>query len=415
MQRRPEFSTETDLRHDEESAPRPSSVPGLTILSHPDFGRIGERCALPALTVGGTVRLSRQEPLFHEPGRGLERPLGHRGLSRQPVLLRGLSHGGVRLEAGSSRTPLLLGGDGRPLEGRETLGSPALARGVILRLGRHVLLLLHTLDCVGAHLPKGDLIGESPEILELRANILKVADLETPVLIRGETGSGKELTARALHDASGRARGPFVAVNMAAMPQELAAAELFGSTRGAFTGADRHRDGLFVQADGGTLFLDEIGEATRAVQAMLLRTLETGEVRPVGGDRGRQVSVRIVSATDARLEKEIAESRFRAPLLHRLAGYELHTPPLRSRREDLGRLLKHFLHQELASMGEAWRVENAGPREPWMSAEIIARLIGYDWPGNVRQLRNVIRQIVITSRGEEKARVPESVAALLAG
>ncbi|MEO1368161.1 MAG: sigma 54-interacting transcriptional regulator [Acidobacteriota bacterium] len=415
MQKRAEFSTETDLRSGLGGAPAPSSyVPGLTLLAHPDLDRVGERAALPTLAAGGTVRLSRREPLFHEPGRGHERPLDHRGLSRRPVLLHGRDDGGVELELGSSRTPVLLGGGGRRLEGRKVFGATDLDRGVILRLGRQVLLLLHRLDCVDTLLPRGELIGESPEMLRLRANISKVADLETPVLIRGETGSGKELTARALHDASRRRRGPFVAVNMAALPPGLAAAELFGAARGAFTGADRRRDGLFARADGGTLFLDEIGEATLAVQAMLLRVLETGEVRPVGEDRGRQVSVRIVSATDARLEEDIAESRFRAPLLHRLAGYELELPPLRSRREDVGRLLRHFLRQELAAVGEEWRVGEAGAREPWMSAEIVARLASFDWPGNVRQLRNVIRQIVISSRGDSVAHLPASIATLLA-
>jgi two-component system nitrogen regulation response regulator GlnG len=234
------------------------------------------------------------------------------------------------------------------------------------------------------------------------------------VLVLGETGSGKELAARAIHQASQRRGEPFVAVNMATLPATLAAAELFGAVRGAYTGADRRRQGLFAQAHGGTLFLDEIGETPPEVQALLLRAVETHEIRPVGSEAVQKVDVRLISATDADLEAGIAAERFRAPLLYRLGGFELHLPPLRARRDDIARLLRHFLRRELAAVGEQRRLETAPGETPWLSAELVARLVAYDWPGNVRQLRNVTRQLVINSRGEERARLPEPVEMLLA-
>ncbi|MEE8524296.1 MAG: sigma 54-interacting transcriptional regulator, partial [Thermoanaerobaculia bacterium] len=211
----------------------------------------------------------------------------------------------------------------------------------------------------------------------------------------------------------GRRDKPFVAVNMAALSPALAAAELFGVVRGAYTGADRRRQGLFARAHGGTLFLDEIGETPPEVQTLLLRAIETGEIRPVGSEETRQVDVRLISATDVDLEAAIAAERFRAPLLHRIAGFDLRLPPLRGRRDDFGRLFLHFLCQELEAVGEGHRLEGSAS-VPWLPAEIVARLASYDWPGNVRQLLNVTRQIVITSRGEEQARLPETVEMLLA-
>jgi two-component system nitrogen regulation response regulator GlnG len=158
------------------------------------------------------------------------------------------------------------------------------------------------------------------------------APLAVPVLLQGETGTGKELAARSIHDQSTRAQGPFLAVNLGALPAPLAAAELFGARKGAYTGAVQDLPGWFGRADGGTLFLDEVGEAPLEVQVMLLRALETGEIVPVGSQTPRRVDVRVVSATDADLEAAVGRGAFRAPLLHRLAGYSIRLPPLRHRR-----------------------------------------------------------------------------------
>jgi len=407
-------STETDLGVVPWASRRASLVPGLSVLYHPDLERIGERAVFLDLVEGGEVLVSRREPLLGPPGGGDRRPLEHASISRQPISLR-REAGDAALHLDVSGTRTRVEADGEPVGDVCTLSAAALERGVVLRLGPHVVVLLHLLDPLSLpDLPHYGLIGESPEIVRLRLEIRKLGDLKVPVLLRGETGSGKELAARAIHDAGGRRDKSFVAVNMAALPPTLAAAELFGAVRGAYTGAERHRRGLFAQADGGTLFLDEIGETPPEVQALLLRALETGEISPLGSDEVRRVDVRLISATDADLEAGVAAENFRAPLLHRLSGFELRLPPLRGRRDDFGRLFKHFLCQELAAVGEAFRLEGSPPL-PWLPAEMVARLAAYDWPGNVRQLLNVIRQIVISSRGEEQARLPEAVEMLLAG
>jgi len=180
----------------------------------------------------------------------------------------------------------------------------------------------------------------------------------------------------------------------------LAASELFGVVRGAYTGADRRKEGFFRSAEGGTLFLDEIGEAPPEVQVLLLRALENHEIQPVGSVETRKVDVRVIAATDADLESASAEGGFRRSLLHRLAGYEIRVPPLRERRDDVARLLLHFLRREL-DPGELAPSEEGSP---WPPAEVVARLVGYDWPGNVRQLRNVARRLAVarrTGRAEE--------------
>jgi two-component system nitrogen regulation response regulator GlnG len=235
----------------------------------------------------------------------------------------------------------------------------------------------------------------------VREDVRRVADLEVPVLLRGETGTGKELVARAVHDASPRRAAPFVAVNLGAIPASLSASQLFGAVKGAFTGSVASQEGFFRRAHGGTLFLDEIGEAPPEVQVLLLRALETGEIYPVGSATPLRVDARIVAATDADLEARVRSGDFRSPLLHRLAGFEIRLPPLRERRDDIGRLLIHFLRHELARLGEEARLDPAAPSfDPrWLPPSVAARLARYGWPGNVRQLRNVARQLVIGSRG----------------
>jgi two-component system nitrogen regulation response regulator GlnG len=189
-------------------------------------------------------------------------------------------------------------------------------------------------------------------------------------------------------------------VNLGAIPRDLAAAELFGAQKGAYTGATHEREGYFRAANGGTLFLDEVGEASAEVQVMLLRVLETGKLYPVGSSSPVAVDVRLIAATDANLEERIRQGAFKAPLLHRLAGYEIKIPPLRERREDIGALFYSFAKQELESIGEAARLSPTDPYvEPWLPPVLAARLIQHAWPGNVRQLRNVTRQLVIGSRG----------------
>ncbi|MEM9594023.1 MAG: sigma-54 dependent transcriptional regulator [Acidobacteriota bacterium] len=286
-----------------------------------------------------------------------------------------------------------------------------LEKGVILLLGGRVVLLLHLLDPVPPEAtPAFGLIGESQALWRLRRDIVQTADLDTPILLRGESGTGKELVARAIHGAGHRRRKPCIALNMAAVPPNLAAAELFGATRGAYTGASQRRAGHFARAHGGTLFLDEIGETPPEVQVLLLRALESGDIQPVGSEATERVDVRVISATDADLESAIDAERFRAPLLHRLSGYVIRLPALRDRREDIGRLFVFFLRRELEAVGA---LDRSRPRSrPWIPAALVARLAAWHWPGNVRQLANVVRQLVIANRGSDPASRFDEVEAL---
>jgi two-component system nitrogen regulation response regulator GlnG len=379
-------------------------VPGLTVLFHPDVERIGERAPLSALLAGGEEGLSRSDPTFFQPGLGKHRgqPLGDPYLSRRPVrLVPGPERGSIRLLCGETGTRVAIGGgSGEPVAAVHDIPAADVDRGVVLLLANRVVLLLSRLESAAglADLPSYGMVGESAPMMRLRQEIRRVADLDVAVLLRGETGTGKELVARALHDAGRRRHRPYLAVNMGAVPPSLAAAELFGAARGAFTGADQKRAGYFSRADSGTLLLDEIGETPAEVQVLLLRALETGEIQPVGGGEPQTVDVRLIAATDADLEAAAAAGRFRAPLLHRLTGYEIFVPPLRSRREDFGRLFLHFLRQELEEVGETGRLAVSAEERLWIPAGLVARLAAHDWPGNVRQLRNVVRQLVIAGR-----------------
>ncbi|MCY0996888.1 sigma-54 dependent transcriptional regulator [Myxococcus sp. MISCRS1] len=394
---------------DSQSAPL---APALTLVSHPLASRVGERYVMEALLAGREVALSRNEPLFTRVGEGVGRPLADPFLSRRPLRFLPRPEGGLRLEVDAEGTSVVVGGvpggawDFRP---------EVLAAGVTLELGGRVVVLLHrvALDAERSADTLG-MVGQSLALGRVRTRVRQVADLEVPVLVRGETGTGKELVARALHQRSPRRRGPFISVNLGTLARELAASELFGAQRGAYTGASQSREGFFRAAHGGTLFLDEVGEAPPEVQVALLRVLETGEVFPVGSHTPVVTDVRLVAATDAPLEELIEQGRFRAPLLHRLSGYTLQMPALRDRREDIALLFHHFARLELESLGEAWRLEPEDPyAEPWLPASLATRLLDFEWPGNVRQLRNVVRQLVISSRGQPRLQVDASLEAEL--
>src|SRR4051812_205593 len=350
-------------------------VPALTILYHPDLSRVGECARLPELLRGGEALISRSAPDFFKAAfQGPPLPLGDIYLSRTPWRLRrDPETGTVRLLSAESR--IRIAADGAWIPEQRDLTAGEVRRGVVLELAERIVLVLHEVPEIPGQAPSyAELIGENEGILRLRNEIRHVADLDVPVLIRGETGTGKELVARAIHAASRRHGPPCVCVNMGAIPPSLAPSALFGAARGAFTGAVHDQAGYFQRADGGTLLLDEIGEAPAEVQVMLLRVLETGEVQRVGSPAAQKVDVRLLAATDADLEQAVAAGRFRAPLLHRLASYEIAIPPLRERRDDFGRLLVHFLRQELSAIGEERRLLPAGPAPPWLPASIVARL-----------------------------------------
>ncbi len=241
--------------------------------------------------------------------------------------------------------------------------------------------------------PRGGIIYVSAAMEEVLARVEKVAAMRTAVLVQGETGTGKELVARALHDRSPRSEGPFVALNCGAMPEELLESELFGVVRGAFTGADRDRAGLFAHADGGTLFLDEIGDTPPSFQVKLLRVLESGEVRAVGARDATptRLDVRIVSATHRDLDAAVAAGTFRQDLLYRLNALTIEVPPLRDRRIDIPVLAAHFADEIGADLGQPIK----------LSEEFLHSLGERPFPGNVRELRNTVERAIAFSESDE--------------
>jgi len=241
-------------------------------------------------------------------------------------------------------------------------------------------------------LGKHQLVGSGSAMKKLLAQIDRVAGSETRVCILGETGTGKELVARAIHDRSQRRDMPFITLNCAAVPAELIESELFGHEKGAFTGAAGRHIGKFEQAEGGTLFLDEIGDMPVAMQAKLLRVLEESEIERVGGERPVKVNVRVVVATHRNLEELVAQNTFRRDLFHRVYVFPLFLPSLRERPEDFAELLAHFAQQVASQNG--WK-------EKEFAEDAIAMLRRYSWPGNVRELRNIVERLVLLGEGQK--------------
>jgi two-component system response regulator HydG len=236
------------------------------------------------------------------------------------------------------------------------------------------------------------ILGTSAAVTKMCELVARVADTETTVLITGESGTGKELVAKALHAKSGRKDGPFVAINCAAMPENLLESELFGHVKGAFTDARNARPGLFIKGSKGTLFLDEIGEMPPGMQAKLLRALQERTVRPVGGEQEQPFDARIIAATNRDLETEVEEKRFREDLFYRINVVRVHVPPLRSRGSDILLLAQHFL--------ERYAAQSRRPVLGMMSATA-DKLISYPWPGNVRELQNCIERAVALAQFEQ--------------
>ena len=241
----------------------------------------------------------------------------------------------------------------------------------------------------------GEIVGGSAPVRALVEQIKRIATTPARVLITGENGTGKELVARAIHAQSPRAKQPFIEVNCAAIPSELIESELFGHMKGSFTGAVQDRAGKFEQADGGTLFLDEIGDMSLAAQAKVLRVLQEGEVTRIGGAKVRKVDVRVLAATNKKLEHEIAEGRFREDLYYRLNVVPITVPPLRDRRDDIPMLVQHFL----ARIGK-----ESGLPAKLVDPEAMERLISLEWPGNIRELRNTVERLLILSAGSRITR-----------
>jgi len=378
----------------------------LTIVFHPDTSRIGERAVIPDLDATSSWVLGRRSPAFCRDGGPVAEPLRERHVSRQALSLRRSGDGilVVRLPD-SSRCRL----GGRELRQSLELPQELLRRGVRVLLGHSVVLLLRLAPeaaPVPANLSEQGLHGGSTYMAGLRKEITRLAGSGLDVLIRGETGTGKELVAAAIHRASRRGERAMVSINMAAIPPGLAAATLFGSARGAFTGATSANEGFFAQARGSTLFLDEVGDTPAEVQPQLLRALQQREVQAVGGAI-KKVDVRIISATDAVLESESCD--FKAALRHRLGAGEIHLLPLREHPEDIGELLLHFLTTQADQLDCAGQLPGEGSPEGEIAvwAAIFHSFVGYSWPGNVRELANFAGQVLVAS--QEELALPDTI------
>jgi DNA-binding NtrC family response regulator len=276
----------------------------------------------------------------------------------------------------------------------------------VRRLEEHRRLVLENRNLrrtVDAGAPRG-MIGSSPAMAKVLETVDRVTSLPSHVLITGESGTGKDLVARALHERGNRAKHPFVPINCAAIPEALLESELFGHVKGAFTGAVDNKEGLLRTAGEGTIFLDELGDMPLAVQAKLLRAIENREIQPVGSTRRVEIQARIVAATNRDLRADARDGRFREDLYYRLAVVEIHVPPLRERREDIPLLANHFVQKYARELGRDVR---------GISRDALRLVTGHDWKGNIRELSNAIERAVIFASGPEIASLdlPEPVRA----
>jgi len=385
------FKTQPALRTTEHGATGHRQRLRLTILWHPELNRIGRYVDLCdwEQVLNGTVKKSfsvgRNQPMFSD-----DQPLCDPHVSRQALNVSFLHSPTMPLEHvlkvdANEYADVRMG----PSQSASLLITEAeLLRGQPIRLGHGVVLYLRLVS-VAESTPAADdplasrLIGASPEMMQLRAQVARVAQSDLPVLLIGESGCGKEVIASAVHALSARVQHPFLALNVAAIPETLVAAELFGVAKGAYTGAEA-RAGAFTKANEGTLFLDEIGDTPPAHQIQLLRALEQGQIQPVGGDL-RQVNVRALAATDGSIDEK---DGFRRALRHRLAGYTIAIPPLRERPEDIGPQVIAFLKEEGPAATDANPEASAErPEVAAYWARFFYRALLADWPGNSRELR----------------------------
>lgn len=369
----------------------------LTLVFHPDTRRIGQRAVVPKCSARAPWVVGRRCPDFGSAQEDDAAPLEDQHISRQALQF---DYSGGKLlihrPQGASRCRI----SGNELYEFTSLGQEELRAGVPLLLGHSIVLLLRlvkvgfpaTVTQVGDDL----LRGSSVCMQGIREQLALAAASDLDVLIRGETGTGKELAAAIIHRGSARNEQALVSVNMSAIPRELAPAILFGSVRGAFTGADKAMPGYFEQAEGGSLFLDEIGDTSVEVQPQLLRALQQREVQSVGGPV-RHVDVRVISATDADIEGR--DCGFKAALRHRLGACEVLLPPLREHPEDVGEILLLFLAKSVHEHGRSALLPNAASPAIDIAAwaTLFFSFLCYRWPGNVRELANAAQQVVLAS------------------
>ncbi len=383
-------------------------VPALVIQSHPELERIGEICWMNGLLEGKVLAVGRNYPDFHNSKSLIGTPLADPYLSRSPFDLQLLKNGDIELDCADSNIRVFANNKQVTSSIKFTLEQ--LATGVVIELSERITLLLKQLSQREMiTLENFNMAGISPRLQLVKEQIERLNGVDEPVLIRGDTGVGKELVAEAIYNVSNRKGKPFVKVNLGAIPSSLAAAELFGTKKGAFTGAVKDRSGFFVSANEGTLFLDEIGEASAEVQSMLLRVLETGELYPVGSDTPRKINVRVIAATDAPLEQMGKDKTFKQPLLHRLASYEIQLPSLYERKEDIGLLFSHFMKQQIPEFDQYYLQKKSESEIPWIPTRLMRALLNYHWPGNIRQIKNITGQLVIDSQDFSQLMMSEQV------
>lgn len=376
-----EFATQTVTSSSDDTSFVEATILCLGIVWHPDDRRIGALAPL-RFDRTGRAEISRLTPEFYD----VDAPLMDRHVSRSSVVLERDSDGNITFTPPSTSMSVTINGVlvTRPL----TFRMDELGCEIVVLLGNKVILSIfeapvRTLQNA-KHKDHG-LLGISRSIINTRMAIERIANTKLPVLILGETGTGKELVARALHSASDRSEQEMVAVNMAALSPTLASAQLFGSRKGAFTGAVDNRMGVFELANESSLFLDEIGDAGQELQPMLLRTLETGEITPIGEHKARSIDVRIIAATDRNLEATNADRPFNQPLMQRLQGATVTLDPLRLRRVDIGLLVKRFLMDKSDGLPAVALSE--------VPIADIHRMTLHNWPGNVRELFNAVRRL----------------------
>ena len=383
----------------------------LSIAYHADASRIGEWAVVKETAGPVPWILGRYSPDFLRERDAAGLPIEDPHVSRRALRFDYVDGElTLTLEEGASRCLA----NGKELKGSLALDRPALQAGVPLLLGHGTALLLRlcgTPDSLGDSATEETLLGNSAMMRDLRERVLRAGRSDLDVLLRGETGTGKELAAASIHHTSRRSSARFVCVNMAAIAPELAAATLFGVAKGAYTGADRSRDGFFQQARGGTLFLDEIGDAATEVQPQLLRALQEREVQPVGGNI-ETLDLRIISATDADLERDAGD--FNSALLYRLGALELELPPLREHPEDIGLLFAHFLLETAREIGLDDPLPTPGDDAVEIAgwARVFHQCLRYRWPGNVRELANAARQVLV--QGGDTPMLPRKISEALA-
>ena len=364
----------------------------LTIVWHPDTTRIGEQFIDSGAQTENTIELGRFSPLFR-PTLGDALPIGYSGVSREPTRIVRMPNDQIKISPPTSR--MIVEVNGQVIEQAIELSPEQVEAGVIIGLGRTIFVCLHWMRCLPKHNPVVGFIGVSSAAIMTRDLIRLAACNQPPVLLLGETGTGKEVAAQAIHNLSPRATHKMISVNMAALNESLAAADLFGASKGAYTGAQSARNGFFFEAQNSTLFLDEIGNTPSAVQPMLLRVLETNEYRPLGASRDQNSTARLITATD----QDLYHSSFNHALVRRLESFVIRIPPLRARREDIGLLILHVLkHNQVDGISAAQ-----------LPTHFISEMLNFEWPGNIRQLANVFKRALLSLQMGEQLQLARMV------